>query len=67
MMAALGDHAGFILASYGITAAVVLLLILWVVVDHRAQNARLAALEARGVRRRSARAASLGETRESAP
>ncbi|WP_181705103.1 heme exporter protein CcmD [Chthonobacter rhizosphaerae] len=50
----LGPHAGFIVASYAITIAVVAGLIAWVVVDHGAQKRRLADLEARGVRRRSA-------------
>lgn len=48
-----GNYAGFILASYGITIAVVLLLILWVVTDGRAQAKALIELEARGIRRRS--------------
>ncbi|MBH0237827.1 heme exporter protein CcmD [Methylobrevis albus] len=56
MTGLLGPHAGFILASYAITLAVIAGLILWVRADHRAQRARLAELEARGVRRRSAAA-----------
>lgn len=51
------EHAGFVIASYGVTAIVVLALIAWVVIDHRIQKARLADLEARGIRRRSAAAA----------
>ena len=48
----LGPHAGFILAAYGATAIVVLLVVLWVVLDHRAQRRALAALEAEGTTRR---------------
>jgi heme exporter protein D len=52
-MTALGPHAAFIVAAYAITALVVLGLIVWAVVDHRAQLRALADLDARGVRRRS--------------
>lgn len=54
----LGNHAGFILAAYGATAAIVIALALWIVLDGRAQRRRLAALEARGIRRRSAKGGS---------
>jgi len=47
-------HAGFIASAYGVTAIVLVLLVVWVVADGRLQRRRLAALEARGVRRRSA-------------
>jgi heme exporter protein D len=50
---ALGPHAGFIIAAYAVTAAVVLGLIAWVIADRRAQTRALADLDARGVRRRS--------------
>jgi heme exporter protein D len=50
----LGNHAAFIVGSYAITVAVMLALVAWVIADHRAQTRRLAELEARGVRRRSA-------------
>ena len=49
----LGNHAGFILASYGLTILVVAGLFAWVIVDGRAQRRRFAELEARGVHRRS--------------
>lgn len=49
----LGNHAGFIVAAYGLSLAVVAALFAWVIVDGRAQRRRLADLEARGVRRRS--------------
>jgi heme exporter protein D len=48
------DHSGFILAAYLVTAVVLALLVLWVIADGRAQRRRLADLEARGIRRRSA-------------
>lgn len=47
-------HLGYILGAYGVTIAVVLGLIGWIVIDHRRQSALIADLEARGVRRRSA-------------
>jgi heme exporter protein D len=52
-MQSLGPHAVFILAAYAVTAAVVVGLIVWVMLDHRAQTRALADLDARGVRRRS--------------
>jgi heme exporter protein D len=48
------DHAGFILAAYLVTAAVLLALFVWIILDGRRMRRRLADLEARGVRRRSA-------------
>jgi heme exporter protein D len=48
------DHAGFIIAAYSLTAVVVIGLIAWVLADQRAQRRAIAALEARGARRRSA-------------
>lgn len=50
----LGPHAGFILAAYAVTTAVVAALVLWVVSDHAAQRRALADLERRGITRRSA-------------
>lgn len=47
-------HAGFIAAAYLATAGVLIALTLWIVLDGRAQRRRLAELEARGIRRRSA-------------
>jgi heme exporter protein D len=47
---------GFIAASYLVAGAVVVALIVWVAVDRRMITRRLAVLEARGVRRRSAAA-----------
>lgn len=56
----LGPHAGFILAAYGVTLAVIVGLILWILLDHRALVARLHRLEARGARRRSGAPADAG-------
>ena len=50
----LGQHAAFIWAAYGTALLVVLSLIAWVALDHRAQRRRLALLEAQGMTRRSA-------------
>ena len=47
-------HAGFILASYAVAIVVIIGLIVWVIVDFRAQRRALGELEARGVTRRSA-------------
>jgi heme exporter protein D len=54
----LGQHANFIIAAYAIAAVVVVVLIGWVLVDHRRQVTILRNLEIGGVRRRSARQAS---------
>ena len=48
----LGPHAVFIWSCYAATAAVIAGLTGWLLADGRHQAARLAALEARGVRRR---------------
>ena len=50
-----GTHAGFILAAYGLAVLVVVVLFVRIVLDGRSQRRQLAELEARGVRRRSAR------------
>lgn len=47
-------HAGFIAAAYLATALVLVALVVWVIADGRAQRRRLADLEARGIKRRSA-------------
>ncbi len=51
----LGRYAPFILTSYGIVAAVVLFLIVWIAMDYRRQRERLRELEASGLSRRSGR------------
>jgi heme exporter protein D len=54
---ALGPYASFIVTSYTLVVAVVLILIVWIAVDYRRQKARLRELEASGVVRRSGRSA----------
>ena len=56
-MSALGPYASFIVTSYVLVAAVVLILILWIAIDYRRQKERLRELEASGVVRRSGRSA----------
>ena len=56
-MIALGPYASFIVTSYTVVAAVVLILILWIAIDYRRQKERLRELEASGVVRRSGRSA----------
>ena len=51
----LGQHAGFIVAAYGASVLIILMLIVWIVADYRAQLRVLADLERQGVTRRSAR------------
>jgi heme exporter protein D len=54
---ALGPYASFIVTSYVLVAAVVLILIVWIATDYRRQKQRLRELEASGVVRRSGRGA----------
>jgi heme exporter protein D len=49
------DHPWFVATAYGISAIVIAGLILWIVLDGRAQRRDIAKLEASGVRRRSSR------------
>jgi heme exporter protein D len=51
----LGPYASFIVSSYVLVTAVVLLLIVWIVIDFRRQKQRLRELEQSGVSRRSGR------------
>jgi heme exporter protein D len=51
----LGPYASFIVTSYTLVAAVVVLLIVWIAIDYRQQKERLRELEASGVTRRSGR------------
>ena len=51
----LGPYASFIIGSYALVAAVVAILIVWITVDFRRQTARLRALDAQGISRRSGR------------
>ena len=52
-MIELGEHADFIIAAYAGVAFVVVGLVGYVAVASRRVKARLAALEAQGIRRRS--------------
>ena len=54
----LGPYAPFIITSYALVAAVVLMLIVWIALDFRRQQRRLRELEQSGVTRRSGRSAS---------
>ena len=47
-------HAGFIIAAYALAILVLAGMIAWIMLDGRAQRRRIADLEARGIRRRSA-------------
>jgi heme exporter protein D len=53
----LGPYASFIVTSYVLVTAVVLMLVGWIAIDYRRQKQRLRALEAGGVSRRSGRGA----------
>ena len=53
----LGPYASFVLTSYLLAAAVVVILIGWIALDYRSQTRRLRELEERGVVRRSGRSA----------
>ena len=49
----LGPYASFIVTSYALVMAVVLMMIAWIIVDYRRQQARLRELEASCAVRRS--------------
>jgi heme exporter protein D len=53
----LGPYATFIVTSYALVAAVVLILIVWIAREHHRVRAQLRALEASGISRRSGRRA----------
>jgi heme exporter protein D len=53
----LGPYASYIVTSYTLVAAIVLILIAWIVIDYRRQKERLRELEASGITRRSGRTA----------
>jgi heme exporter protein D len=53
----LGPYASFIVTSYALVAAIVLMLIAWIALDYRRQKERLRELEASGITRRSGRQA----------
>ncbi len=56
-MTSLGPYTSFIVTSYVLVAAVVLLLIAGIALDYRRQKERLRELEASGISRRSGRQA----------
>jgi heme exporter protein D len=53
----LGPYTSFIVTSYALVAAIVLILIGWIAIDYRNQKERLRELESSGVTRRSGRQA----------
>jgi heme exporter protein D len=53
----LGPYAPFIVTSYLLVAAVILMLIAWIAIDYRRQKERLHELDASGIVRRSGRSA----------
>ncbi len=53
----LGPYLPFIVTSYLLVTAVVLMLIAWITIDYRLQKQHLRELEAGGVLRRSGRSA----------
>ena len=53
----LGPYAPFIVTSYLLVAAVVLMLIAWIAIDYRHQKERLHELDTSGIVRRSGRSA----------
>ncbi|OSI80509.1 heme exporter protein CcmD [Bradyrhizobium canariense] len=57
MIMSLGPYASFIVTSYAAAALVVVILICWIVLDHRSQTQRLRELERSGVTRRPGRSA----------
>ena len=50
----LGEHADFVISAYGGVTIITLAIIVYVALQSRRAKARLAALEAQGIRRRSA-------------
>ncbi|WP_080139574.1 heme exporter protein CcmD [Bradyrhizobium sacchari] len=57
MIMSLGPYASFIVTSYAAAALVVVILIFWIVLDHRNQTRRLRELDRSGITRRSGRGA----------
>ena len=51
----LGPYTNFIVTSYLVVLAVVVLLIAWIAIDYRRQKKRLNELESDGIVRRSSR------------
>jgi heme exporter protein D len=57
LTSSLGPYASFIVTSYALVAAVVLMLIGWIAIDYRRQTQQLSKLDAEGAVRRSGRSA----------
>ncbi len=57
LLTSLGPYASFIVTSYALVTFVVIVLIVWIASDLRHQQSALRELEARGVTRRSPKAA----------
>ena len=53
----LGPYASFIVTAYALVAAVLVILIGWIILDYRNQTQRLRELDESGVVRRSGRSA----------
>jgi heme exporter protein D len=53
----LGPYASFIVTAYALVAAVLVILIGWIILDYRSQTQRLRELDESGVVRRSGRSA----------
>ncbi len=66
-MEALGQHGAFIVAAYGAVVLVLSGLVAWILVDARRQERMLAELEAKGIRRRSARQEDLPTAEDAGP
>jgi len=49
-------HLAYVLISYGISAALILMIIAWIVLTQRSLQAQMARLEQQGIRRRSKKA-----------
>jgi len=58
------NHLSFILAAYAVAIAVVAALVAWVTLDYRAQSAKLAEFEKRGIARGAAGRALMKEAEE---
>jgi len=63
----LGPHAGYILAAYGVSLLIVLAVLGWILVDGALLRRQMRDLEARGIRRRSARKSGAGGQARGAP
>jgi heme exporter protein D len=65
MIESLGPHSGFILAAYAASVIIVLAVLGWVLADGMLLRRQMRDLEARGIRRRSARKAATANAKAS--